>query len=71
MAALDLVGTVVDDDQRKEAKRAEQLVEGNELGEAVRQAIKGGQAAVMGAIVASTAASTAASACTTTTPGCS
>jgi len=61
VAALDLIGTVVAKDQRKDAaRRAKELAKGNELGDTVGQAIKAAQDAVMVAIIASTVASSAA-----------
>jgi hypothetical protein len=56
-----LVETVVDEDDRQQAqRRAEELGEGSELGEAVRQAIKATQEAIIAASAAATTAATSA-----------
>ncbi len=60
-SAVGLVEAVVGKDDRQQAqRRAEQLGEGNELGEAVRQAIKATQQAIIAASVAATTAATSA-----------
>jgi hypothetical protein len=59
--AVGLVETVVNKDDRKQAqRRAEELGEGNEVGEAARQAIKATQEAIIAASVAATTAATTA-----------
>lgn len=61
VAAVGLIDTVVDKGQRKQAKRrADELGKDNELGDAVRQAIRASQDAVTAATVAATTAATAA-----------
>ncbi len=67
LAALNLVGAVVDSDQRKQAhRRAQELGHGNEMGDAVGQAIKAAQDAVMAATIASTVAASSAATTVTT-----